>query len=141
LEDVAQKAEAALKWGHCNVAAIFDGLPFAKVTNGEVNRHWTRRAPLISFQIHSLACSYFLCVSSTYSKNIAMARATRSSTQQGKKQTNKVIPQWLHSRKGASKKRKRTSIAENNDQPAAKQLRSGDVNSRKKEAVRSRTVF
>jgi len=57
-----------------------------------------------------------------------MARATRSSTQQGQ-ETDKQSDSAMAATRGkaASKKRKRTSIAENNDQPAAKQLRSGDI--------------
>jgi hypothetical protein len=55
-----------------------------------------------------------------------MARATRSSAQQGQ-ETEKQIESATPRGKPASKKRKRTSIAENDDQPATKQLRSGDV--------------
>ena len=54
-----------------------------------------------------------------------MARATRSSAQQVQ-ETDKQSDSGSRG-KAASKKRKRTSIAENNDQPAANQLRSGDV--------------
>jgi hypothetical protein len=55
-----------------------------------------------------------------------MARATRSSAQQGQ-ETEKQIDSATPRGKAGSKKRKRTSIAENDDQPAAKQLRSSDV--------------
>jgi hypothetical protein len=55
-----------------------------------------------------------------------MARATRSSAQQGQ-ETEKQIDSATPRGKAGSKKRKRTSIAENDDQPAVKQPRSNDV--------------
>lgn len=57
-----------------------------------------------------------------------MARATRSSAQQvqeAEKQSSDP-PNATPRGKAASKKRKRTSIAENDEQPAAKQSRSAD---------------
>lgn len=53
-----------------------------------------------------------------------MARATRSSAQQAQETSDSAT---ASRGKATSKKRKRTSIAENSDQPAAKQLRSADV--------------
>lgn len=50
-----------------------------------------------------------------------MARATRSTVLQEKDKSVDTTPA---TRKSGSKKRKRTSIAENGDQPAAKQLRT-----------------
>lgn len=52
-----------------------------------------------------------------------MARATRSTTAQEKE---KVVETAPPARKAASKKRKRTSIAEQPDQPAAKVVRTED---------------
>jgi hypothetical protein len=58
-----------------------------------------------------------------------MARATRSSAQQGQEidKQSEYSTTATPRGKAVSKKRKRTSIAENDDQPALKQLRSGDV--------------
>ena len=56
-----------------------------------------------------------------------MARATRSTVAQVEKDKQGDSPSTASRGKAASKKRKRSSIAENDDQPATKQLRSGDV--------------
>jgi hypothetical protein len=58
-----------------------------------------------------------------------MARATRSSAQQAQESDKQSEYSIAASPRGKapSKKRKRTSIAENDDQPPPKQLRSGDV--------------
>lgn len=55
-----------------------------------------------------------------------MARATRSTVAQEKDKQGDNSSSASRG-KAASKKRKRSSIAENDDQPATKQLRSGDV--------------
>lgn len=55
-----------------------------------------------------------------------MARATRSSVAQEKDKQGDNSSVTSRG-KVASKKRKRSSITENDDQPATKQLRSGDV--------------
>lgn len=52
-----------------------------------------------------------------------MARATRSTTTQEKDKTSEPAQT---SRKGGSKKRKRTSVADGAEQPVSKQLRADD---------------
>lgn len=54
-----------------------------------------------------------------------MARATRSSAQQSQ-EVDEPAPQTPRG-KAAGKKRKRASMNENDEQPASKQLRSGDM--------------
>jgi hypothetical protein len=55
-----------------------------------------------------------------------MARATRSSAQHGHDPEKQSDYSLTSRAKAASKKRKRTSIADIEDQPATKQLRNGD---------------
>ena len=55
-----------------------------------------------------------------------MARATRSTVHE-KDKLPEPAPSLPPTRKAASKKRKRASLAENGDQPAAKQLRTDTI--------------
>lgn len=77
---------------------------------------------------HNSLIAYLL---SPIKLSLIMARATRSSAAHEKdKQTEPTATTAVVSARGkaaASKKRKRTSIADGDDQPASKQLRSGDV--------------
>lgn len=56
-----------------------------------------------------------------------MARATRSTAHHEKDQLPEPAPSLPPTRKSASKKRKRASLAENGDQPVAKQLRTDTI--------------